>query len=335
MSSRSPEALTYLHHQYGAHFVLCRDKRPLAGFPWRDYSPDLDCVLAHPGNVGIIPFSVGTSALDVDKGHPEAHQFSLFQQPLVIIPSQRPGGLHIYYRDDTPRGNQRWSAFGCSGEVRSAKGYLILHRDAPVRLAYALAYNKDECVFPAGLLDYVEPADVDRLGEVLLDDLDAPGSDQLRLLTPGAPILERVQRGRRNISLFDAVRFWAYEAARRYASYDDWLRAVEIRTLAENRRFPEPLTERHALSTGYSIAVWTWTTYRSGYGRSWTMEQRRRGGENKARRLRYDSRERDVRIIHLWEEGQSVRQIGRLVGLTHPAVIKIIRREVLEGNLGW
>ena len=250
MADRSPEALTYLYQQHGAHFVLCRDKRPLAGFPWRDYAPDLDCVLAHPGNVGIIPFSVGTSALDVDKGDPEAHQFSLFQQPLVIIPSQRPGGLHIYYRDDTPRGNQRWSAFGCSGEVRSAKGYLILHRDAPVRLAHALAYNKDECVFPAGLLDYVEPADVDRLGEVLLDDLDAPGSDQLRLLTLGAPILERVQRGRRNISLFDAVRFWAYEAARRYASYDDWLRAVEIRTLAENRRFPSRLTETPCLVDG-------------------------------------------------------------------------------------
>lgn len=324
MSARSPEALTYLH-QHGAHFVLCRDKRPLAGFPWRAHTPDLDCVLAHRGNVGIIPFSVGTSALDVDTGEPT--QLSLFHPPLVILRSQRPGGEHFYYRDDTPRGNQRWSAFGCSGEVRSAKGYLILYRDAPVLLAHALANDKAECLFPAGLLDYVEPADVGRLGEVLLDDLDTPGSDQLRLLTPGAPILERVQKGRRNIALFDAVRFWAYGAAKGYASYDDWLRTVEIRTLAENRRFPEPLTERHALSTGYSVAVWTWTTYRSGYGRGWTMEQRRRGGENKARRLRYDNRERDVRIIHLWEAGQSERQISATVGLSKKAVHHVLKRD--------
>jgi len=199
-----------------------------------------------------------------------------------------------------------------------------------VLLAHALANDKAECFFPAGLLEPVEPAGVGRLGEVLLDDLDAPGSDQFRLLTPGAPILERVQKGRRNIALFDAVRFWAYQAARGYASYDDWLRAVEMRTLAENRRFPEPLTERHALSTGYSVAVWTWTTYRSGYGRGWTMEQRRRGGENKARRVRYDNRERDVEIIRRWEDGESLKGLGRAFGLTLQGVRRVVRRDALD-----
>ncbi len=323
MSTRSPEALTYLR-QRGAHFVLCWDKRPLSGFPWRDYTPDLDCVLAHRGNVGLIPFSVGTSALDVDKGEPT--QLSMFHQPLVIVPSQRPGGEHFYYRDDTPRGNQQWSAFGCGGEVRSAKGYLILYRDAPVLLAHALANDKADCSFPAGLLEYAEPVDVGRLDGVMLDDLDRADSPQLRLLTPGAPVLERVQKGRRNLALFDAVRFWSYGAARGYALYDDWLRAVEIRTLAENRRFPEPLTERHALSTGYSVAVWTWTTYRSGYGPGWTMEQRSRGGLTYGRQRRYDNRERDMRIIHLWEAGQSERQISATVGLSKTAVHHVLKR---------
>ena len=166
--------------------------------------------------------------------------------------------LSVYYRDDIPRANQQWSAFGCSGEVRSANGYLILYREAPVFLAHALAYDKAECSFPAGLLELVEPVDLG--GPVPLDDLDSADSAQLRLLTPGAPALERVQKGRRNIALFDAVRFWAYGAAKLADSYDDWLRSVEIRTLAENRRFPEPLADRHALTTGYSIAVWTWTT---------------------------------------------------------------------------
>ena len=324
MPTRSPEALTYLH-QRGAHFVLCRDKRPLSGFPWRNHTPALDCVLAHRGNVGLIPFSVGTSALDVDKGEP--HQLSLFYPPLVILRSQRPGGEHFYYRDDTPRGNQQWSAFGCAGEVRSANGYLILYRDAPVLLAHVLANDKADCSFPAGLLEYVEPVDVSRLDGVMLDDLDTADSPQLRLLTPGAPVLERVQKGRRNLALFDAVRFWAYEAARGYASYEAWLRAVEIRTLAENRRFSEPLTERHALSTGYSVAVWTWTTYRSGYGRGWMMEQRSRGGITHGRQRRYDTRERDVRIIHLWEAGQSVRQISATVGLSKSTVHDVVRRD--------
>ena len=315
-------AIRYLHDR-GAHFVLCRGKLPIRGFPWRSHTPALDCVLDHRGNVGIIPFSIETSALDVDKGEPT--QLSLFHPPLVILRSQRPGGEHFYYRDDVPRGNQRWSAFGCSGEVRSANGYLILYREAPVLLAHALANDKADCPFPAGLVEFVESVET---GEpVLLDDLDSSESAQLRLLRPPAPALERVQKGRRNVALFDAVRFWAYGAAQLAASYDDWLRAVEVRTLAENRRFPEPLTERHALTTGYSIAVWTWTTYRSGYGRGWTMEQRRRGGENKARRVRYDNRERDVEIFRRWEAGESLRQISQSVGLSHVAVWKVVRRD--------
>ena len=316
------QALSYLHDR-GAQLVLCRGKLPIRGFPWRSHTPALDCVIAHRGNVGIIPFSVGTSALDVDKGDPT--QLSLFQPPLVILKSQRPGGEHFYYRDDVPRGNQQWSAFGCEGEVRSANGYLILYREAPVLLAHALVNDKAECSFPAGLLEYAEPVETD--GPVPLDDLDSADSAQLRLLTPGAPSLERVQKGRRNVALFDAVRFWAYGVAKLAASYDEWLRSVEIRTMAENRRFPEPLTERHALTTGYSIAVWTWTTYRSGYGRGWTMEQRRHGGENKARRVRYDNRERDMQIIHLWEAGQSVRQISATVGLSKSAVHDVVKRD--------
>ena len=192
-------------------------------------------------------------------------------------------------------------------------------------LAHALVNDKAECSFPAGLLEYAEPVETD--GPVPLDDLDSADSAQLRLLTPGAPSLERVQKGRRNVALFDAVRFWAYGAAKLADSYDAWLRSVEIRTLAENRRFPEPLTERHALTTGYSIAIWTWTTYRSGYGRGWTMERRRRGGENKARRVRYDNRERDVEIVLRWESGESFRQISQAIGLSHVAVWKVVKRD--------
>ena len=322
-SSPSKQALTYLHER-GAHFVLCRSKWPIKGFPWRSHAPALDCILAHRGNVGIVPFSVETSALDVDRGEPT--QLSLLHPPLVIVPSWRPGREHLYYRDDAPRGNQQWSAFGCGGEVRSANGYLVLYQDASVLLAHALANDKADCPFPAGLLELVEPVDLRE--PVPLDDLDSPDSAQLRLLRPPAPALERVQKGQRNIALFDAVRFWAYGAANLAASYDDWLRVVEVRTLAENRRFPEPLTERHALTTGYSVAVWTWTTYRSGYGRGWTMEQRRRGGENKARRVHYDNRERDVEIVRRWDAGQSLRLIARSVGLTEGGVRWVLRREV-------
>ena len=311
------QALTYLDG-LGAHFVLCRRSRqPIRGFPWGSHKPALDCVLAHSSHVGIVPFSVNTSALDVDCGEPA--QLSLFRRPLVAVSSRQPGREHLYYRDDTPRGNQQWRAFGCAGEVRSAKGYLILYRDAPVHLAHALAYNEDDdCYFPADLLELVEPDE----SAVMLDDLDIANSPQLRLLTPEAPVLERVRKGRRNIALFDAVRFWAYRAHK--TDYAAWLRAVEARTLIENRRFPEPLTERHAKTTAYSIAIWTWTTYRQGF----TAEQRWRGGISRGRQRRHDNRQRDVEIVQRWESGESLRLIARAVGLTEGGVRWVLRRDV-------
>ena len=313
------QALTYLH-DIGAHFVLCRRSRqPIRGFPWGSHKPALDCVLAHPSHVGIVPFSVNTSALDVDHGKPT--QLSLFHPPLIAVPSRQPGREHLYYRDNTPRGNQKWRAFGCSGEVRSAKGYLILYRDSPVQLAHALAYNKDEdCYFPADLLELVEPAE----SSVALDDLDIANSPQLRLLTPEAPMLERVRKGHRNDALFDAVRFWAYQAHK--TDYAAWLRAVEARTLIENRRFPEPLTERHARSTAYSIAIWTWTTYHQGF----TAEQRWRGGITRGRQRRHDNRQRDVEIVRRWEAGESLRLIARAIGSSKGAVQWVIERDGKE-----
>lgn len=320
MSSITPQesrnqALTCLH-DLGAHFVLCRRSRqPIRGFPWGSHKPDLDCVLAHPSHVGIVPFSVNTSALDVDHGTPT--QLSLFHPPLIAVPSRQPGREHLYYRDDTPRGNQRWRAFGCSGEVRSAKGYLILYRDAPVQLAHALVYNEERCYFPVDLLELVEPAE----SAVALDELEIANSPQLRLLVPGAPVLERVRKGHRNNALFDAVRFWAYQA--RKGTYAEWLQTVEARTLAENRRFSEPLTERHARTTAYSIAIWTWTTYRQGF----TAEQRWRGGVTRGRQRRYDNRQRDVEIVRRWEAGESLRLIARAIGSSKGAVQWVIERD--------
>ena len=58
------------------------------------------------------------------------------------------------------------------------------------------------------------------------------------------------------------------------------------------------------------------------------MEQRRRGGENKARQVRYDNRERDNEIARRWEAGQSLRLIARAVGITESGVRWVLRRDV-------
>ena len=56
--------------------------------------------------------------------------------PWARVPSRR--GLHAYYDDDTPSGNHSWRLCDCKGDVRGARGFLVLHGDGPEILATAL-----------------------------------------------------------------------------------------------------------------------------------------------------------------------------------------------------
>ena len=117
------DALSGLHNA-GGHFVLAHDDKSPVWQRWQKRRPGLDLILAHDGPVGLIPWSLRQSALDVDEGDPSA---LLADHPArVAIPSRRDGGTHLYYDDDTPRHNADFSYRGVSGQVRGANGYLIV-----------------------------------------------------------------------------------------------------------------------------------------------------------------------------------------------------------------
>ncbi len=130
-------ALAYLHDR-GAHFVLLADKKPL----WQGYlkrRPALETVL-HSPELGIVPWSLQNTALDVDRGEPV--QLCLFHPPMVVLVSGKVDHCHLYYRDTEPRRNGNWSAFGCGGQIRGSNGFLRLwHPQSPVQLLFALVHN--------------------------------------------------------------------------------------------------------------------------------------------------------------------------------------------------
>ena len=105
-------------------------------------------------------------------------------------------------------------------------------------------------------------------------------SDQSRQTWPAAAAaleMETIQRGRRNLKLFDAVRFWAYSVPRG-DELEAWTRRVRVYALEQNRRFPAPLDASEVKATAYSISTWCW----SGGGARWHFDhssaaQRRRG----------------------------------------------------------
>ena len=225
-----------------------RAKEPLPGIPWAKYRPPLDVLLAHRGRVGIIPASLHSTAIDLDRGNPQ------FLPPgWVEYRSRRPGGRHLWYQETQQFKDCAWESKGCSGDVRS-KGYLIPWHDGLSRIAKALVEGRQMSLFPF-------PTEFLRGFPVELHDPDKEkrSAPVPRSLWYGLP-LELVRRGARNTALFEALRLWSYRQ-RRGSSLADWKSRVLEHGHILNRRFPEPFAgreERQIKDNAYSVSVWCW-----------------------------------------------------------------------------
>ena len=315
---RSLETIT----EIGGHLILVKRglKEPVWS-KWEKRKPSLDVVLAHDGRIGLIPNSIGATALDVDHGDP-----SELPTPWTSYRTQRRGGAHLYYGDDEARGNQDWQAAGCSGQVRSAKGYLILHNGGADHIARAIKSRCQMSLFPF-------PAELIELHEA---ELILPDPVKLHAVEPhgkASTRLEGVYPGARNESLFLVVRLWAYKQ-RRGSDLGAWCRRVLDFTLECNNRLPMPLGEREVSSTAYSVSTWVWsamnevipakgngpldhTSIAQSWRGTWSGESRRR-----------KTHERDRAIMQAIESGRSLRDVGREHRLTAAAVLWIVRRGV-------
>ena len=292
--------------------MLCNpDKRPCWS-GWQKQRPALDVSIQHDGPLGIIPYSIGTSALDLDYG-----DWRKLPRSWVNYRTRRKSGRHLYYHDESPRRNQQWAAKGCSGEVRGAKGYLILWKDGAKRLAAAIAGPRQLSLFPF-------PVE-------LIQNRSEPG--QLiqfpeRPLNPSRSLhLESVLEGARNDSLFDVVRKMSYQDLTFYRKAGGHLRGwlLLVYGFAEdnNRRFPVPLDRAAVRSVAYSVGTWVWSR---GYDHS-PEKQAARASEG-MRQRRTANEERDKAIIEAVESGRSLRDVGREFGLSVSTVHWIISRGV-------
>ena len=144
---KAPDGVNVAQHEAvvaladrGAHVVLAdHAKRPCwdgAIYSWTHKRPSGAVIRQHEGLFGIVPWSIRSTALDVDEGDPL--QLRLKHPPFADLPTRRPGGHHLYFDDSLPRGNSAWTGYGCKGDVRGASGYLVLWRDGAVRLLDAL-----------------------------------------------------------------------------------------------------------------------------------------------------------------------------------------------------
>ena len=133
------EALRALHAR-GAHLALMQpDKRPVHK-GWLDWPAALDAVLRHAGAGGLIglkPQSCGLVVVDVDRGDSET-VIAEVGAPLARVASRTPGRAHLYYKaPPEPVGNWGWSIGDAGGELRGAKGAVVLWDPPAVAAVHA------------------------------------------------------------------------------------------------------------------------------------------------------------------------------------------------------
>ena len=293
----------------------------LSGPGWQRQRPALDVCLAHDGRLGIIPQSIGTSALDVDSGN-----WRNLPRFWVDYGTRRNGGRHLYYCDDVERGNRNWKAAGCSGEIRGARGYLILWGNGPERIAAAITGPRQLSLFPfpAVLLEATPPkAEPGRVIPFPERPLNPYRSLDLERV-PGGPGV----RGARHDSLFDVVRLRAYGAIGAYriergADLAGWLKLVYGFTDDNNRRFRVPLPASSVRSTSYSVGTWVWSRYFEH-----SSEKQAARAKEGMRQRREANRVRDQAIVQAVASGRSLRDVGREYGLSGRAIHWILRRLV-------
>ena len=277
-----------------AQFVLTRQRtgesRPRPCWHrWPDARPSADRVVQHlqgGGSVGIVPASVGTSALDVDQGDP-APLVEVFPA-LAELATYR--GVHLYYPDeraDQRRGGPfRSDAFGVAGDVKAGPGQFLRldHGErAVIELAERVIYGPATWYFPDNPLAAFEAVEQGVLFHARYSP--APGSRLAGIPPVSAPSVAQATEGTRNNTLFRELQRWALTRQPGH-SRPDWERAAEARARALNATMRDPLPDWEAAATGRSVAGWRWGLPASAHAAAFRALQAERGrvgrGEAKA-----------------------------------------------------
>ena len=341
------DALESLVFDYGAHLIPVQpDKSPAPGFrkDWQHKSPSWGMLRIHAARgsyFGLIPYSLGLCVLDWDDDDlGAAAAFTIEQPPALMLPTASFGHWHFYYETFKPRPNAIFTWDGKDrGDVRSAKGYVVLWGNAPQQLS-ALMNGQlpswQQKAFPEHLIGASSIP--------ILDDIaDAPQLAPDPSLAPDTPFksyttplsLESidwgaVKPGSRNLTLFNGLRFLAYNSpVSLYPSRESWFAELRSRAfkwaalMPDRRGFPDS----EVRATAESVAAYTWRRRHvvRDNKRADSDVQRRRGVRSGEKR-RWNERERNDQIRDMLEQGMTKTAIARRTGISRRQVIKLAAR---------
>ena len=210
--------------------MLVRGKIPV----WKGYlerRPGLATLSWHldrgqDTQLGIVPASIGSTVLDVDAGNLQ-QMIRVIGEPRVALDSRSRKGAHLYYDDPTSRGNGQFSMAGCSGDIRSDKGFVVLYQGQHCRLYEALSrdgrYPIQESIFKEGTPPARRQVNTKPKGERVILPENVSERD-----------LVNCQEGQRNEMLFEVGRKQIYPLGV-LRDLGDWIRHCRVRIGELNR----------------------------------------------------------------------------------------------------
>ena len=341
------DALESLVFDYGAHLIPVQpDKSPAHGFrkDWQLKSPSWGMLRVHAargGYFGLIPHSLGLCVLDWDDDDlGAAAAFTIEHPPALMLPTASAGHWHFYFEDFKSRPNLVFEWDGKPrGDVRSANGYAILWHNGAEQLA-ALMNGQlpswQQQAFPEHLLGAPAIPILDGIADAppLAPDPslapDIPFKSHTMPLSLEAIDWGAVKPGSRNLTLFNGLRFLAYNSpVSLYPSRESWFaelraRAFEWAALMPDRRgFPDS----EVRTTAESVAAYTWKRRHAvrDNKRADSDVQRRRGVRSGEKR-RWNERGRNDQIRDMLGRGMTKAAIARRVGLDVSQVRRLAAR---------
>ena len=288
--------------------ALRPDKTPIWK-RWQRYPMNLRVIEKHGGPVGLIPFSLGCTVLDVDVG--ESNALTDTHRPLCAVATPR--GTHAYYRDSIGRRNGKWTAYGCLGDIRGRSGYVVLYPTAPSRLLAALLDTPEqECRFPEGKFARLRPIAKDVIGVASAGDLNCV-----------------IERHGSNL-LFDMLRRWAYEAICDFypRRESQWHASVLAHAKALDDTNGNSNSTPATIRIARAVSEWIWMNGTSFLARRTALSERQRVrglASGRARRAR--TQERDHQIVDAVLCGYSHREVARVYSLDQSTVGRIFGRD--------
>ena len=135
----------------------------------------------------------------------------------------------------------------------------------------------------------------------------------------------------RNCTLFDLLRYWAYDSVLEYrvsSNFKTWQQDV-LATAERFNTFPEPLQRNEVKNTANSVAKWVWTNYT----KRWTDEKfsqiqakrGRLGGLKGGRGRTAEDQKKRMQAVEMRKQGHTQQAIADALQMSKRTIIRWLK----------